>query len=145
MIVALNAAVFVAHNEEYGCSALVFRSGEGGVEPVKTRQHHFQTCLAGKRAGLKVYNSVEHLGLGGGEHLFCCLLVLPFNAVCHLNEALFHKSGYVAAGVVVSSIDNAHSAGVVNKLVAVKAVTQRSVVMLAFSDKIKLSVLADAI
>ena len=144
VVVALNTAVLVTDDKEYGCLARIFGGGECGVELVEACKHHLKACLACKRAGLEVDNSVEHLGLLGGDHLCRALFVVPVNAVCHLHKALFHKSGYVSAGVVVRCVYDTDAACVVYKLVAVKTVTHRRVVMLALADEVELAVLADS-
>ncbi len=144
VVVGLDAALQVAHDEQHGDAPGVRRHGGGFLGLVEPGEHHLQGRLDHEAAGLEVDDPVERAGIGRGDHPVQGRAVVAREPVGRRHQLPLGETRHVAPRVVVRGVGDADPARVLEQAVAGERVTDREVVVLGLGGEVQPAVFAHA-
>ncbi len=144
VIIGFFAAFYVLHHKKDRYLPVVFGIRKLSAEFIKSCQHHFDSGFYCKASSFKVNNSVQNFRLIGRKHFFQCAFVIFPDPVGCSDKLTLCQSCYVSSCIIMSSVQNPKFAGIVDKLVSVKMMSERRMIVLAFSYQIQSAVLSDS-
>ncbi|MPM88838.1 hypothetical protein SDC9_135942 [bioreactor metagenome] len=127
--------VRVRQNHKHRDPARIDGRGKILLEPVETRQSHFESGFASKGAGFQIDHPIDDMFFLGMQHRFQRFVIPRRDSIGGPDQFPLQQTGQHAAGVVVRQIGDPDPGGVFQQFETGEIMPQRSLVMLAFSDE----------